>query len=95
MSEAPPSGLRVEVLVLPKEGMLDPEGEAVERVLKSPLGFNVNNVRIGRLYELILPQDIDPTEARRIVGEICTETAVLVNPLVESHEIKIVGDDKD
>ncbi|MBI2592035.1 phosphoribosylformylglycinamidine synthase subunit PurS [Candidatus Saccharibacteria bacterium] len=66
MSEAPFSGLRIEVLVLPKEGMLDPEGEAVELVLKSPLGFNVNNVRIGRLYELVLPQDIDPTEACRI-----------------------------
>ena len=43
---------RVRVLVRPKEGILDPQGVAVERALPS-LGFDgVSNVHVGRLIEL-------------------------------------------
>lgn len=71
--------MRVKVLVRPKEGILDPQGQAVERALPA-LGFEgVKNVRIGRLIEL----DVDDPSW---VGEMCEK--LLANPLVEDFEIE-------
>jgi phosphoribosylformylglycinamidine synthase len=70
------------VLIRPKEGILDPQGQAVERALPA-LGFEgVSNVRVGRLIELELE---DPAR----VGEMCER--LLANPLIEDYEIE-VGD---
>jgi phosphoribosylformylglycinamidine synthase len=69
---------RVRVLVRPKEGILDPQGQAVERALPA-LGFGgVSNVHVGRLIEL----DVDDP-AR--VGEMCER--LLANPLIEDYEV--------
>jgi phosphoribosylformylglycinamidine synthase len=70
------------VLIRPKEGILDPQGQAVERALPA-LGFEgVSHVRVGRLIELELE---DPDR----VGEMCER--LLANPLIEDYEIE-VGD---
>jgi phosphoribosylformylglycinamidine synthase subunit PurS len=69
---------RVRVLVRPKAGILDPQGQAVERALPA-LGFEgVANVHVGRLIEL------DVEDASR-VGEMCEK--LLANPLIEDYEI--------
>jgi phosphoribosylformylglycinamidine synthase len=69
---------RVRVLVRPKAGILDPQGQAVERALPA-LGFGgVANVHIGRLVEL----DVD--DASRL-PEMCEK--LLANPLIEDYEI--------
>ena len=69
---------RVRVLVRPKEGILDPQGQTVERALPA-LGFDgVSDVRIGRLVELEVP-DIGEVEA------MCEK--LLANPLVEDYEV--------
>jgi phosphoribosylformylglycinamidine synthase len=69
---------RIRVLVRPKEGILDPQGQAVERALPA-LGFGgVSNVHVGRLIEL----DVDDP-AR--VGEMCER--LLANPLIEDYEV--------
>ncbi len=70
--------MRARVLVRPKEGILDPQGQAVERALPA-LGFEgVSNVHIGRLIEL----DVEnPDELR----EMCER--LLANPLIEDYEI--------
>ena len=74
--------MRVRVLVRPKEGILDPQGQAVERALPA-LGYeNVRNVHVGRLIELDVDGDGDVTER---VGEMCER--LLANPLIESYEI--------
>ena len=66
------------VLIRPKEGILDPQGQAVERALPA-LGFDeVRNVRIGRLVEL----EVDDTGQ---VREMCEQ--LLANPLIEDYEI--------
>jgi phosphoribosylformylglycinamidine synthase len=66
------------VLVRPKAGILDPQGQAVERALPA-LGFGgVENVHVGRLIEL------DVEDASR-VGEMCEK--LLANPLIEDYEI--------
>jgi phosphoribosylformylglycinamidine synthase len=70
--------MRARVLVRPKRGILDPQGQAVERALPA-LGFQgVGNVRIGRLIEL----DVDDP-AR--LPEMCER--LLANPLIEDYEI--------
>ena len=70
---------RVRVLVRPKAGILDPQGQAVERALPA-LGFaGVENVHVGRLIELDVE---DPAR----VEEMCER--LLANPLIEDYEIQ-------
>jgi phosphoribosylformylglycinamidine synthase len=66
------------VLIRPKAGILDPQGEAVQRALPA-LGFaGVTNVHVGRLVELDVedPRQLEP---------MCEK--LLANPLVEDYEI--------
>jgi phosphoribosylformylglycinamidine synthase len=73
--------LRARVLIRPKQGILDPQGQTVERALPA-LGFDgVSDVRIGRLVELEVP-DIAEVEA------MCEK--LLANPLVEDYEVVAV-----
>jgi phosphoribosylformylglycinamidine synthase len=66
------------VLVRPKEGILDPQGKAVERALPA-LGFEgVSNVHVGRLIEL---EVTDPGELEQMCEKL------LANPLIEDYEI--------
>jgi phosphoribosylformylglycinamidine synthase PurS subunit len=70
--------VKVSVLIRPKEGILDPQGQAVERALPA-LGFDgVSDVRVGRLVELDVA---DPSE----VGAMCEK--LLANPLIEDYEV--------
>ena len=70
--------MKARVLIRPKEGILDPQGKAVERALPA-LGFEgVSDVRVGRLVEL------EATSADRL-SELCEQ--LLANPLVEDYEI--------
>ena len=66
------------MLVRPKAGILDPQGQAVERALPA-LGFDgVRQVHIGRLIELEVE---DPGR----LPEMCEQ--LLTNPLIEDYEI--------
>jgi phosphoribosylformylglycinamidine synthase subunit PurS len=75
--------VKLTVLVRPKSGILDPQGEAVRDSL-AKLGFPVERARVGRLVELELAT-ADPVEARAQVERMCSE--LLANPLIESFEI--------
>jgi phosphoribosylformylglycinamidine synthase PurS subunit len=71
-------GVRARVLIRPKEGILDPQGQAVERALPA-LGFDgVHNVHVGRLIEL----DVDDASQ---VPQMCER--LLANPLIEDYEV--------
>jgi phosphoribosylformylglycinamidine synthase PurS subunit len=71
--------MRARVLIRPKAGILDPQGQAVERALPA-LGFDgVRNVHIGRLVEL-------DVEDPRQLPAMCER--LLANPLVEDFEIE-------
>jgi phosphoribosylformylglycinamidine synthase len=79
--------MRATVLIRPKAGILDPQGEAVESSLQH-LGFAVSDARIGRLVDL----EVDATDlddARSQLERMCEQ--LLTNPLIESYEIA-VGD---
>jgi phosphoribosylformylglycinamidine synthase len=70
--------MRARVLIRPKEGILDPQGQTVERALPA-LGFEgVSHVRVGRLVELEVD---DPSR----VPEMCEK--LLANPLIEDYEV--------
>jgi phosphoribosylformylglycinamidine synthase len=70
------------VLIRPKQGILDPQGVAVERALPA-LGFQgVGNVHIGRLVEL------DVENASQLES-MCEK--LLANPLVEDYEIQLLA----
>ena len=77
--------MRVSVLVRPKEGILDPQGEAVERALEH-LGFAVSGARVGKVVDLEVSGD-DEASARAQVEKMCEQ--LLANPLIESYEIEL------
>jgi phosphoribosylformylglycinamidine synthase subunit PurS len=77
--------MRATVLVRPKAGILDPQGQAVEASLRH-LGFAVGDAKVGRLVELELAVD-DEQEARNQVERMCEQ--LLANPLIESYEIEL------
>ena len=66
------------MLIRPKQGILDPQGQVVERALPA-LGFEgVSDVRIGRMVELDVE---DPAR----IEEMCER--LLANPLIEDYEV--------
>ena len=70
--------MRAKVLIRPKQGILDPQGKAVERALPA-LGFEgVTDVRVGRLVEL-------ETDDADSLPDLCEK--LLANPLIEDYEI--------
>jgi len=69
------------VLIRPKAGILDPQGDAVQRALPA-LGFTgVSDVHIGRLIEL----DVEDAQQLRPMCE-----KLLANPLVEDYEVQLL-----
>jgi phosphoribosylformylglycinamidine synthase subunit PurS len=77
--------VRATVLVRPKPGILDPQGQAVQDSLRK-LGFSVAEAHVGRLVELEV-EAADPDEAREQVDRMCRE--LLANPLIETFEIEL------
>jgi phosphoribosylformylglycinamidine synthase len=73
------------VLVRPKDGILDPQGDAVRNSLRS-LGFDVSGTRVGRLIDLELAAE-GREDAEAQVRRMCSE--LLANPLIESYEIVV------
>jgi len=73
------------VLVRPKAGILDPQGQAVASSLRH-LGFAVSGARVGRLVELEVESD-NAADARVQVERMCEQ--LLANPLIESYEIEV------
>jgi phosphoribosylformylglycinamidine synthase PurS subunit len=77
--------VKATVLIRPKEGILDPQGEAVEGSLRK-LGFAVASARVGRLVDVELETD-DPAHARTELDRMARD--LLANPLIESFTIEL------
>jgi phosphoribosylformylglycinamidine synthase len=79
--------VKATVLVRPKQGILDPQGAAVETALEH-LGFSVSAARVGKVVDL----EVDASsgeDARAQVEKMCEQ--LLANPLMESYEVEIHG----
>ena len=80
--------MKVKVHVTLKNGVLDPQGKAIEHTLAS-LGFNgVNDVRQGKFIELSV-NETDADKARAQVDEMCKK--LLANTVIENYTIDIEG----
>ena len=77
--------MKATILVRPKPGILDPQGEAVQSSLRQ-LGFHVDDARVGRVIDLEL-DDGDEAAARAALERACEQ--LLANPLIESYEIAL------
>ncbi|MBA3375271.1 MAG: phosphoribosylformylglycinamidine synthase subunit PurS [Actinobacteria bacterium] len=78
--------MRATVLVRPKDGILDPQGEAVQGSLEK-LGFAVGSIRVGRVIDIELGA-VEQEFGREQVERMCSE--LLANSLIESVEIRLV-----
>ena len=79
--------MKATILVRPKPGILDPQGEAVGSAL-GHLGFEVRDARVGKVIDLEL-EAADASTAKAQVERMCER--LLTNPLIESYEVEIVG----
>jgi phosphoribosylformylglycinamidine synthase len=79
-------GINVSVYISPKQGILDPQGQAALGALRS-LGFEeVEEVRIGKYITLQL-EDMDQEKAEERLREMCER--LLANPVIEDYRIQI------
>ena len=77
--------MRATVLIRPKAGILDPQGDAVRGSL-AHLGFHVHDARVGRIVDLDVQlddRDAVKAEVERIAAEL------LANPLIETFEVEV------
>lgn len=80
---------KVTVLVRLKASIDDAQGRVVAQALRQ-LGFEtVRRVRVGKLLEVWLDDDISPEEAKRQAEEMCQR--LLANPVIEEFEVRLEG----
>jgi len=79
------SSYRFAVDVMPRDGILDPQGRAVENALPQLGASSVHGVRVGRRVELTIEAP-DRSEARELLERLASD--FLSNPLVERWEIE-------
>jgi phosphoribosylformylglycinamidine synthase len=77
--------VKVTVLVRPKDGILDPQGEAIRQALTT-LGYPASSVRAGRVFDIELDVT-DAAEAERVGREAADR--VLANGLIEGYEVVV------
>ena len=76
--------MKVMITVMLKNGVLDPQGEAVRSALLGLGFFDVKGVRQGKVIELDLADGTDPNE----VDEMCKQ--LLVNSVIESYTVESI-----
>jgi phosphoribosylformylglycinamidine synthase subunit PurS len=79
--------MKARVIVTLKDGVLDPQGKAIETALKS-LGFEgIAGVRQGKVFDIEIEAD-DAPAAREQLGEACRK--LLANLIVEDYSVGLV-----
>ena len=80
--------MKARVHIMPRDGVLDPQGKAIAHALAS-LGFaGIGEVRQGKIIDLDLAET-DETRARTALDEMCRK--LLANTVIESYRIEIAG----
>ncbi|MEC7162750.1 MAG: phosphoribosylformylglycinamidine synthase subunit PurS [Parvibaculales bacterium] len=78
--------MKATIYISLKNGVLDPQGKAIENAL-GQLGFDgVENVRQGKMIELELA-DTDANQARDRLQEMCEK--LLANTVIENYDIRL------
>ena len=79
--------MKARVTVMLKNGVLDPQGEAIKHALNSLKYNNVESVRQGKVIEIGL-DEISKEKANKSIKEMCEK--LLANTVIESYEIEII-----
>ena len=79
--------MKARVTVMLKDGVLDPQGEAIKHALNSLEYNNVESVRQGKVIEIGL-DEISKEKAIKSIKEMCEK--LLANTVIESYEIEII-----
>jgi phosphoribosylformylglycinamidine synthase PurS subunit len=77
--------MKASIIVTLKNGLLDPQGKAIEGALKSLDLAGINSLRQGKIFEVELATD-DPAKARDLLKAACEK--LLANTIVENYRIE-------
>jgi phosphoribosylformylglycinamidine synthase len=84
--------MKAKVFVTLKNGVLDPQGKAIQHSVES-LGFDkIRDVRQGKYFEIDLDNSFDETSAHETATKMARE--VLANPVIEDYRVELVTDNK-
>ncbi len=79
--------MKAKVYVTLKQGVLDPQGKAIQQAVES-LGFEgIADVRQGKYFEIAVDASLDESKARADVERMARE--VLSNPVIEDYRVEI------
>ena len=78
----------VEVRIAPRQGLLDPQGKAIQSALRSLDFETIADVRVGRLVRLRLTAE-SAQVAEAVTDEMCRK--LLANPVTEDYDIRVDG----
>ena len=80
--------MKARITVTLKNGVLDPQGKAIEGALGA-LGFDgVDSVRQGKVIDIALAEDTDKSEAEAKLADMCEK--LLANTVIENYQIDIL-----
>jgi phosphoribosylformylglycinamidine synthase PurS subunit len=79
--------MKAHVTVTLKNGVLDPQGKAIEGALKSLAIEGVKNVRQGKVFDIEL-DTVDKSRAEVVLKEACEK--LLANTVIENYKIEVV-----
>ena len=77
---------KITIDIMPIDSVLDPQGEAIELILKNNPNYQANNFRVSKKIEFTLESNNNST-AKNTVKDLCEK--FLVNEIIEKYKIKI------
>jgi phosphoribosylformylglycinamidine synthase len=83
--------MKVRILILFKESVLDPQGQTVKNALHT-LGYHfIKDVRQGKVFEIELER-LSKSEVQKVIPEIADK--VLANPIIEKFSWQILKEEE-
>ena len=80
--------MKARITVTLKNGVLDPQGKAIEGALKSFGLEGIDSVRQGKVFDIELDSN-DPAKAERLLKSACEK--LLANTVIENYRVEILG----
>lgn len=78
--------MKSKVIVTLKEGVLDPQGQTIQRALSQLGHADITSVRQGKYFELEFAAGTDDAEIERVTDEVARR--VLSNPIIERYQVE-------
>ena len=79
--------MKIKVIVTLKNGVLDPQGKAIQQTLNGMNFDKVSDVRQGKFFEIEVKEN-DETKAKSLVDEMCKK--LLANLVIEDYKLSLI-----